>query len=203
MLILISLYLSKTRIGELSSLPPHCGCFCHHVGLLFCRQGFIKRTRILFCRQGLNKNWILFCRQGLKRIRTHGILSSASDHVGLFFCCLCSKKYKSRVGDFEMLAGLGDSHLWWGPCQPFLCSAHHLCQGDIPMFNNECQLELQCEFNVFLQLVEHHRAAGMEEEATVAALTNNLRLCVRWKFSHRGEPHIKYLKLCSNFEESF
>ena len=34
-------------------------------------------------------------------------------------------------------------------------------------------------FNVFLQLVEHHRAAEMEEDATVAALTNNLRLCVR------------------------
>ena len=117
MLISMSLSFLNARIGELPSLPPHCGCLCHHVGLIFCHQG-LKRTRI------------------------HFILSSASDHVGLFFCCLHSKKYKSRVGDFESLAGLGDSHLWWGTCQPFLCSAHHLCQGDIHMFN-ECQLELE------------------------------------------------------------
>jgi len=31
---------------------------------------------------------------------------------------------------------------------------------------------------IYAKLVEHHRAAGMKEEATVAALTKNLRLCV-------------------------
>ena len=30
-----------------------------------------------------------------------------------------------------------------------------------------------------LQLVEHHRTAEMAEDQTVAALTRNLRLCVR------------------------
>ena len=46
----------------------------------------------------------------------------------------------------------------------------------VTFISSQCGLDLHC---FSFQLVEHHRAAGMEEEATVAALTKNLRLCVR------------------------
>ena len=41
-------------------------------------------------------------------------------------------------------------------------------------------------------MVEHHRAAEMEEDATVAALTKNLRLCVRCNFSLKEENLIRF-----------
>ena len=34
--------------------------------------------------------------------------------------------------------------------------------------------------------MEHHRAAEMDEDATVEALTKNLRLCVRWNFFQKS-----------------
>ena len=35
------------RIGQLPPLPSHCGRLCHHVGLLFCRQGWRKIKMLL------------------------------------------------------------------------------------------------------------------------------------------------------------
>ena len=92
---LIKTNLIKTRTSELPSLPPHCRCLCHHVGLLFCRQGLKRKTG------------------------RHTIL----------------QLWSNKRNDFEWLKGLGDSHLWRGACQPVLCSAHHICQGDLYLFS--------------------------------------------------------------------
>ena len=42
------------RIGKLPPLPSHCGRLCHHVGLIFCRQGWRKMKLLHFeCFLGL------------------------------------------------------------------------------------------------------------------------------------------------------
>ena len=47
-------------------------------------------------------------------------------------------------------------------------------------WTSSCQKKSILQFWSSLQLVEHHRTAEMAEDQTVAALTRNLRLCVRW-----------------------